>query len=271
MKGIPYYSHDCNAQHDPKIIKLMYRYGWSAYGIYHSILEDLCKESPTHKMLKDYGCIAMAKRVKEELIESIIEDFGLFKVDKKYFYSERMIENMEFAKAKSDKARQSALVRWSKEKEPNAKAMQPHSARNATKLNKSKVKEIKVNISFEKVWDLYDYKTGTKDKLKKKWESLTDIERENIFKDIPLYKAETPEKKFRKHFSTYLNQRGWEDERRLNSNGVADFEYDGAGKFRKGYCDKCNEYASYRDEELFGESRCCNAKILKRKKPSAVR
>ena len=127
--------------------------------------------------------------------------------------------------------------------------------------NVKNVKETKLNISFDDVWNLYDYKTGTKDKLNKKWESLTDIERENIFKDIPLYKAETPDKKFRKHFSTYLNQRGWEDERNPNSNGVIDFEYDGTGNFRKGYCDKCNSYASYRDEELFGETRCCNAKF----------
>ena len=73
-------------------------------------------------------------------------------------------------------------------------------------------KDNNINISFDEIWNLYDYKTGTKEKLRKKWESLTDIEREKIKIHVPLYVKSTPDKQFRKHFQTYLNNCGWEDE-----------------------------------------------------------
>ena len=79
-------------------------------------------------------------------------------------------------------------------------------------LNSKDNKKSNINISFDEIWNLYDYKTGTKEKLRKKWESLTDIEREKIKIHVPLYVKSTPDKQFRKHFQTYLNNRGWEDE-----------------------------------------------------------
>ena len=51
--------------------------------------------------------------------------------------------------------------------------------------------------SFERFWDEYDKKCGPKDK---------------IFEYIPKYKLSQPEKCYRKHPYTFLNQRGWEDE-----------------------------------------------------------
>ena len=83
---------------------------------------------------------------------------------------------------------------------------------------------------------------------------------------MPLYVNSTPDKQFRKHPLTYLNNRGWEDEIVVKTNGVIDFALDGTGNFYKGYCEKCNEYASYRKEDLYGESRCCNAKIVNERK-----
>ena len=79
-------------------------------------------------------------------------------------------------------------------------------------LNSKDNKKSNINISFDEIWNLYDYKTGTKEKLRKKWESLTDIEREKIKIHVPLYVKSTPDKQFRKHFQTYLNNCGWEDE-----------------------------------------------------------
>ena len=69
-----------------------------------------------------------------------------------------------------------------------------------------------INISFDQFWNLYDYKVGSKVKLKKKWEGLSDSDRDHIMKHIPQYIKTTPDKKFRKHPATYLNNHGWEDE-----------------------------------------------------------
>ena len=68
------------------------------------------------------------------------------------------------------------------------------------------------DYSFEKAWDLYQKKVGPKEKLKTKWNKLSLKDRKAAIEHIPLYVQSTPDKTYRKHFQTYLNQRGWEDE-----------------------------------------------------------
>lgn len=68
------------------------------------------------------------------------------------------------------------------------------------------------NINFSVFWDLYDKKVGEKEKLEKKWLSLTDTEREKAIQQIPKYKLSQPEKKFRKNPETYLNNKSFNDE-----------------------------------------------------------
>ena len=68
------------------------------------------------------------------------------------------------------------------------------------------------DYSFETAWDLYQKKVGPKDKLKAKWNKLPLKDRKAAIAHIPLYVQSTPDKQYRKHFQTYLNQRGWEDE-----------------------------------------------------------
>jgi hypothetical protein len=88
--------------------------------------------------------------------------------------------------------------------------------------DKVKVKELipvnpeieknKINISFDSFWDLYDKKVGDKEKLKLKWEKLTDDERLKAMEHIPKYKNSQPDKKFRKDPQTYLNNKSFNDE-----------------------------------------------------------
>lgn len=66
--------------------------------------------------------------------------------------------------------------------------------------------------SFDKAWNLYQKKVGPKEKLKAKWNKLSLKDRKAAIEHIPLYVQSTPERVYRKHFMTYLNQRGWEDE-----------------------------------------------------------
>lgn len=75
-----------------------------------------------------------------------------------------------------------------------------------------------INFSFDEFWNLYDKKVGDKDKLQKKWEALTDNERQIAMDHIPKYKIAQPEKKFRKDPQTYLNNKSFNDE--IISNGV---------------------------------------------------
>lgn len=77
-------------------------------------------------------------------------------------------------------------------------------------LNKETSKQI--NISFDEVWNLYEKKTGDKEKLIVKWGKLKDEEREAVMQHIPKYKIAKPDKQFRKDFQTYLNNKAWNDE-----------------------------------------------------------
>lgn len=67
--------------------------------------------------------------------------------------------------------------------------------------------------SFERIWSLYDKKTGKPAALRY-WKRLSKADREAIEKAIPAYVAATPDKKFRKNLQGWINpaNRMWEDE-----------------------------------------------------------
>lgn len=65
--------------------------------------------------------------------------------------------------------------------------------------------------SFNDFWDAYDKKTD-RAKCEKKWDRLKQSEKEAILAYLPGYTATTPDKQYRKHPETFLNNRGWENE-----------------------------------------------------------
>lgn len=73
-------------------------------------------------------------------------------------------------------------------------------------------KQVKDEYTFERAWNLYEKKVGDKEKLEKKWNSMSLKDRKAAIEYIPLYVISKPDKQFRKNFQTFLNQRGWEDE-----------------------------------------------------------
>jgi hypothetical protein len=75
-----------------------------------------------------------------------------------------------------------------------------------------KEEEQYINIDFEFFWIEYDKKVGDKQKLKKKWNNLTDAEREKIMEYLPSYKNSVQDKQFRKNPETFFNNKSWNDE-----------------------------------------------------------
>lgn len=74
-------------------------------------------------------------------------------------------------------------------------------------------------LNFDEFWELYDKKVGDKTKLRKKFETIKEPDREKIKEHIPLYRMATPDKKYRKDPQTYLNNQSWNDEI-IQSNGT---------------------------------------------------
>lgn len=141
-----YFSHDANAQHDPKCMLLIDQMGMEGYGIFWALIERLRNE-------KDYilpicVCNALAKTwgTSKEKIETVIKNYGLFILENDNFFSNRLRDSMNL---KSEKARVSASYRWN-----NANALRSNNGRNAdgmrndaNKGKKSKIKERK-GVSF---------------------------------------------------------------------------------------------------------------------------
>ena len=139
-KDAYYFSHDANAQDDPKCMILIDQLGMEGYGIFWALIERLRQE-------KDYKLPtiilpALAKRwnTSNEKIQTVISKYGLFVFENEKFYSTRLERSM---KKRTKIARDNALKRW--KLKGDATAMQLHSNCNATAmlLKERKVKESK--------------------------------------------------------------------------------------------------------------------------------
>jgi len=146
MKETYYFSHDYNARNNEKILKLVKNEGWGGYGIYWAIIEKLYEADGF--LEEDYDCIAFDLRTKCERIKRIINDYKLFKIASKKICSKSVLARLRKRKGKSEKARQSANIRWNKMNNSNANALRTLSERNA--LKQSKVKQSKIKENKEK-------------------------------------------------------------------------------------------------------------------------
>ena len=77
----------------------------------------------------------------------------------------------------------------------------------------------KINVPFEIFWNLYDKKED-RIKCERKWNSLTNKEREEYIAKLPAYISSTPDKLYRKHPATYLNNKSWENEIIIKNNNT---------------------------------------------------
>jgi cell fate (sporulation/competence/biofilm development) regulator YlbF (YheA/YmcA/DUF963 family) len=206
-----YFSHDYNSRNDEKIKFLIRKHGLLGYGLFWSIIEDLYNNA--NALRTDYEGIAYDYRIDVSIVTSVINDFDLFVFDAEYFGSLSVQKRIDERDSKSVKARESAHKRWT-----NANAMQSQCEGNAIKERKGKEinekKVNKVNIideQFDEFWDLYDYKKS-RDKAEKAWKTLNQQEKALALQHAPVYAQSTPDKQFRKHPTTYLNNKSFNDE-----------------------------------------------------------
>lgn len=147
------------------------KHGLAGIGAYWCMVEMLYEEWWV-LMLSECERIAFELRVSCEMIESIVNDFDLFRNDWKWFYSKSILDRIEQRNIKSEKARNSAEKRW-KDKWIDANALRTQSEGNAIKERKGKeIKEKK--ISEEK-------RNGNKKKIEEKIENLPEWVRKDFF------------------------------------------------------------------------------------------
>ena len=117
---------------------------------------------------------------------------------------------------------------------------------------------------FEKWWKMYDY-VKNKGKAKLSWnrhvkKELIDV----IIEHTKDYVKSTPDKQYRKHPTTYLNQHTWNDEitkqdKRIE---IEEYKHDTTG-MPMGKCERCGKKDTYLNQwELYKGSNCCSVKVL---------
>jgi hypothetical protein len=135
------------------------------------------------------------------------EIWDKFKVEDGLYYNERMfnetIRRQKFSESRRNNAKSPKKESTS---EAYAEHMETETENRTITINEN------INIDFEWFWNEYDKKVGEKQKLKKKWNKLTDEERQNAMNYLDLYKQSVPDKQFRKNPETFLNNKSWNDE-----------------------------------------------------------
>jgi len=221
-----YFTHDIGMRNHKKIKAIRQKYGIIGYAIWCMILEYLTgsdgnvfedTDMELELMSGDFG-------VSVTEIRSILDycyRLELLFIKNGFVNSESLDERLKIVydkrgRAKERSAKQKRLdgkfIKNNDKHDESVTDMPIESVLTVTEIPQSKVKESKVNISFSDFWELYDKKVGDKSKLQKKWNSLTDEEREKAMEHIQKYKIAQPDKKFRKDPQTYLNNRSFNDE-----------------------------------------------------------
>ena len=181
-----YFNHDSTARNDYRIIKLRSKLGYEGYGLFWALLELLFTEE-NKLCIDDYDSLAFGLQCDSKILKQVIEDFDLFVIEDKWFYSKRLNKQIEEINTKSNKAKESASKRWN-----NAKAIRPHSESNASKVEaKAKVKKSNYynDISFPDYYDIHYAKRIEQD-INKTKEYHKHLESLGYIKDINNYNGQ---------------------------------------------------------------------------------
>jgi len=236
-KDAYYFSHDCNAQDDPKCMMLIDDLGMEGYGIFWALIEKLRAEKDYVLPFSICGRFARRWATSEAKIQAVVNNYGLFEIVDGVFFSLRLKRSME---EKSAKARISAEARWGKSQqltsqnqceripiayERNAEDMRSNAIKEKEtkeKGNGNTMADKPADEAFEKFWDYYG-KKGNKQKSLTMWKKLTEKNKGEIRANIKTYIESTPELKYRKNAEVYLNPKNehWNDEAIAGSSGDA--------------------------------------------------
>jgi len=237
-KKAPFFSHDMNARHDPKISALRGVYGAEGYGWFWIIIEMMAESDGYQLDCKSkYTFNAYAMQLQSnfdnvhKFINDCIEEFQLFESDGSYFWSNSLRNRMQYRDVVSEKRTAAAIKRWENQKKnddeskTDANALQNHA--NETKQNETKHKTIKdigdsseCAMVFESFWKLYPNKKG-KEVARKSWDKLwkeKKIIADDVLKGTESYVTYVKQKQIAKpdfeycYGSTFVNQQRWNDE-----------------------------------------------------------
>ena len=156
-KDAYFFSHDCNARNDPKILALRSVYGAEGYGVYFMLVEIL-REQPEYRLSVNkyiWNTLAMQMQVEASRLEQIITDCctefaengsTLLVNDGEYLYSASLLRRMGKVDDISNLRREAAQKRWKNQPckaDDGSGASTSNANAEQTDANKSKAKQRK--------------------------------------------------------------------------------------------------------------------------------
>ena len=171
-----YFPHDYSCTNDPKIQAFIGKYGASGYGIFWRLVEML-HEDPKHRLpLKKYIFDAVGSQLQVDpdlvlqMVEYLTDTCEIFKTHDDYFYSDRVLDNMEKRDAIKEKrsfaGKRSAEVRSqiaTHVEHDNASVEQ--NTTNETKENEIEIKENKHVINWQKLLEFFNETFGKQNRV----------------------------------------------------------------------------------------------------------
>ena len=101
-----YFSHDCGACRDVKIMKLRQKHGWAGYGIFWAIVEAL-RETANHSISLDMvDALLYDLRIERDVFDYMFE-CGLLVKTETCFYSPSLLKRMKIKDEVSEKRKES--------------------------------------------------------------------------------------------------------------------------------------------------------------------
>lgn len=132
--GSFYFSHDCNARNDRKMIKVRMKFGWEGYGLYFAIIEVMLEQADFKLKLADVDGLAYEFNTSSDFLMKFItfamsDAVRLFNSDGESFWSDsflRRMQKMERVRSAKSKGGSKAMAnRWKNKQETTPPPLPP--------------------------------------------------------------------------------------------------------------------------------------------------
>lgn len=234
-----WFKHQTSMRHDPRIKRVVRKYGADGYALYNYILESIAgnlnPKDPLPNLEETSEDIAYDLKLDTLRVQEIVGyclEQGLFSQDEVtgHILCLKMYKFLDDATRKSSSV-VNMLNSFAKINQSDKVGQIPKDPENVLPeldkdleldpdKDKEEDKELKEKIlsdEFTRFWNLYDKKKD-KDKCYSKWKKIPVKDKLVIFEVVKPYVDSTPDKKFRKNPLTYLNGKCWNDEIINNNN-----------------------------------------------------
>jgi len=174
-----YYLHDSNSFNDEKITELYLEFGYEGLGLFYTILERLALQEKPIKTIVLKHQLNVGKKL--EKCWKFMEEIDLISSNNGETFNKQLLnfsQKYQISKEKNAKR----IAEWRENQSVSENVTRYKSVSNADKVNRSKVKESKVNISFSEMLsphtidlgneyqNFFSYWTEKNSKGKERWE-----------------------------------------------------------------------------------------------------